>query len=249
MAGVTAESITYLEAHGTGTPLGDPIEVAGLNKAFRASTSETNFCSLGTAKANVGHLDVAAGGVGLIKTVLQIQNRAIPGLLHFEEPNPHLELANSPFYFSRKLEPWEANGSPLRAGVSAFGVGGTNAHLVVEEPPQLKASDAGREQQLLVWSAKTPAALADLTQSLARHLSSNPDLNFADAAWTLQAGRSRHHLRRAMVAASAQEAADAAQCRRRHNHSEAGQALRESFGCLLLSRPGSAVDRHGAPAL
>ena len=108
MAGVPAESITYLEAHGTGTPLGDPIEVAGLNKAFRASTSETNFCSLGTAKANVGHLDVAAGGVGLIKTVLQIQNRAIPGLLHFEEPNPHLELANSPFYFSRELEPWQS---------------------------------------------------------------------------------------------------------------------------------------------
>ena len=209
MAGVTAESITYLEAHGTGTPLGDPIEVAGLNKAFRASTSETGFCSLGTAKANVGHLDVAAGGVGLIKTVLQIQNRAIPGLLHFEEPNPHLELANSPFYFSRKLEPWEANGSPLRAGVSAFGVGGTNAHLVVEEPPQLPASDAGREQQLLVWSAKTPAALGNLTQSLASHFSKDADLNFADAAWTLQTGRSRHHLRRALVAASAQEAADA----------------------------------------
>jgi amino acid adenylation domain-containing protein len=208
MAGVSAESITYLEAHGTGTPLGDPIEVAGLNKAFRTSTSETSFCSLGTAKANVGHLDVAAGGVGLIKTVLQIQNRAIPRLLHFEEPNPHLELANSPFYFSRKLEPWQANGSPLRAGVSAFGVGGTNAHLVVEEPPQLTASDAGREHQLLVWSAKTPAALSELTQSLASHLSSNPDLNFADAAWTLQTGRSRHHLRRALVAASAQEAAE-----------------------------------------
>ena len=209
MAGVSAESITYLEAHGTGTPLGDPIEVAGLNKAFRASTSETNFCSLGTAKANVGHLDVAAGGVGLIKTVLQIQNRAIPGLLHFEEPNPHLELANSPFYFSRKIEPWKANGTPLRAGVSAFGVGGTNAHIIVEEPPQLPASDAGREHQLLVWSAKTPTALGNLTQSLARHLSNNADLNFADAAWTLQTGRSRHHLRRALVAASAQEAADA----------------------------------------
>ena len=102
MAGVPAESITYIEAHGTGTPLGDPIEIAGLNKAFRASTSETSFCSLGTAKANVGHLDVAAGGVGLIKTVLQIENRTIPGLLHFEQPNPHLELANSPFYFNRE---------------------------------------------------------------------------------------------------------------------------------------------------
>ena len=208
MAGVTAESISYIEAHGTGTPLGDPIEVAGLNKAFRASTSEMGFCSLGTAKANVGHLDVAAGGVGLIKTVLQMQNRAIPGLLHFEEPNPHLELENSPFYFSRNLEPWESNGTPLRAGVSAFGVGGTNAHLVVEEPPQLGSSDAGREQQLLVWSAKTPAALSELTQSLARNFSAHPEHNLADAAWTLQVGRSRHHLRRAGVVGTAQEAAE-----------------------------------------
>jgi amino acid adenylation domain-containing protein len=208
MAGVDAESITYVEAHGTGTPLGDPIEVAGLNKAFRASTSETNFCSLGTAKANVGHLDVAAGGVGLIKTVLQIQNRAIPGLLHFEEPNPHLELEKSPFYFSRKLEPWESNGSPLRAGVSAFGVGGTNAHVVVEEPPQLPLSDAGREQQLLVWSAKTPAALSELTQSLAQNFTKHPGQNLADSAWTLQSGRSRHQLRRAVVVASVQEAAE-----------------------------------------
>ncbi len=209
MAGVPAASITYLEAHGTGTPLGDPIEIAGLNKAFRASTSETGFCSLGTAKANVGHLDVAAGGVGLIKTVLQIENRTIPGLLHFEKPNPHLDLANSPFYFNPELQPWQTNGVPLRAGVSAFGVGGTNAHVVVEEPPQLRPSDSGREHQLLVWSAKTPTALGTLTQSLAHHFSSNPDRNFADAAWTLQTGRSRHHFRRALVAACAHEAAEA----------------------------------------
>ena len=209
MAGITADSITYLEAHGTGTPLGDPIEVAGLNKAFRASTSETNFCSLGTAKANVGHLDVAAGGVGLIKTVLQIQNRAIPGLLHFEEPNPHLELANSPFYFTRQIAPWESNGAPLRAGVSAFGVGGTNAHVVVEEPPQIEPSDEGREHQLLIWSAKTAAAASELTQSLAQHFAKYPEQNLADAAWTLQTGRSRHHLRRALVAPSAQGAAEA----------------------------------------
>ncbi|MBV8436658.1 MAG: amino acid adenylation domain-containing protein [Silvibacterium sp.] len=207
MAGVPAESITYIEAHGTGTPLGDPIEIAGLNKAFRTSTSAANFCSIGTAKANVGHLDVAAGGVGLIKTVLQIQNRTIPGLLHFEEPNPHLELDNSPFYFTRRLEPWQSNGSPLRAGVSAFGVGGTNAHVVVEEPPQVEPSDAGREQQVLVWSAKTPGALTNLTQSLSEHFAQHPEQNFADAAWTLETGRSRHHFRRALVAGSTQEAA------------------------------------------
>jgi amino acid adenylation domain-containing protein len=207
MAGVTADSITYLEAHGTGTPLGDPIEVAALNKAFRASTSETHFCSLGTAKANVGHLDVAAGATGLIKTVLQIENRAIPGLLHFEKPNPHLELANSPFTINRELRPWESNGTPLRAGVSAFGVGGTNAHVIVEEPPQLAPSDAGREHQLLVWSAKTPAALDRLSQSLGKHFTASSQTNFADAAYTLQVGRSRHHHRRAVAVSSAQEAA------------------------------------------
>ncbi|MBV8630587.1 MAG: acyltransferase domain-containing protein, partial [Silvibacterium sp.] len=207
MAGVPAESITYIEAHGTGTPLGDPIEIAGLNKAFRTSTSAENFCSVGTAKANVGHLDVAAGGVGLIKTVLQIQNRAIPGLLHFEAPNPHLELEHSPFYFTRKLEPWHSNGTPLRAGVSAFGVGGTNAHVIVEEPPQMEPSDDGREHQILVWSAKTPGALGNLTQSLAKHFAANPEQSLADAAWTLQVGRSRHHHRRALVAGSAREAA------------------------------------------
>src|SRR5215470_12213 len=138
MAGVSADSISYVEAHGTATPIGDPIEIAALTKAFRKSTQARQFCSIGTAKANVGHLDVAAGATGLIKTVLQIENRTIPRLLHFEKPNPHLDLATSPFSISQATQPWTAQSNlPLRAGVSAFGMGGTNAHVIVEEAPAL----------------------------------------------------------------------------------------------------------------
>ncbi|WP_263360082.1 non-ribosomal peptide synthetase/type I polyketide synthase [Acidicapsa ligni] len=206
MAGVSADSISYIEAHGTGTPLGDPIEVAALTRAFRSTTAATQFCSLGTAKANVGHLDVASGATGLIKTVLQIENRTIPGLLHFTQPNPHLDLDNSPFFIDRDLRPWKTTGAPLRAGVSAFGVGGTNAHIIVEEPPVTRISDAGREHQLFVWSAKTPTALANISNALGQHFSKHTDANLADAAYTLQVGRSAHKLRRAAIVSSAAEA-------------------------------------------
>ncbi len=207
MAGLPTESITYIEAHGTGTPIGDPIEVAALTKAFRSSTNAEHFCSLGTAKANVGHLDVAAGAVGLIKAVLQIQNRTIPGLLHFNKANPHLDLGNSPFFIDAKPRAWDGEGFPLRAGISAFGVGGTNAHLIVEEPPAVVPSGVARASKLLVWSAKTPASLAHLTTALSDHFAVSSDQNLADAAYTLQAGRSAHRLRRAVVTSSAAEAA------------------------------------------
>jgi amino acid adenylation domain-containing protein len=209
MAGVTADSISYLEAHGTGTPLGDPIEVAALNRAFRASTSASHFCSLGTAKANVGHLDVAAGATGLIKAVLQIENRTIPGLLHFNNPNPHLGLAGSPFFVDQTTRRWDSRGNPLRAGVSAFGVGGTNAHVIVEEPPVVKDSEAesGRENQLIVWSAKTPTALANVGDSLARYFANSPKSSLDDIAYTLQVGRAAHTLRRAAVVPKSADAA------------------------------------------
>ncbi len=206
MAGVPAESITYLEAHGTATPLGDPIEVAGLTKAFARSTQKRQFCAIGTAKSNIGHLDVAAGSAGLIKTVLQIENRRIPKLLHYEQPNPHLDLENSPFFIASEARDWEAKDAPLRAGVSAFGIGGTNAHVIVEEPPALFPSGEGRKQQLLVWSAKTPTALDAVRKDLAAHLKAHPDINLADAAYTLQVGRSRHQHRSALAVSSVEDA-------------------------------------------
>jgi len=209
MAGVTADSISYIEAHGTATPLGDPIEVAALAKAFSKSTHARQFCSIGTAKANVGHLDVAAGATGLIKTVLQIENRTIPKLLHFEKPNPHLDLNNTPFKVAQNTQPWKTDSLPLRAGVSAFGMGGTNAHVIVEEAPVPTLSDQGRAHQLLLCSAKTPTALTTMTNDLAHFFATQSDVNLADAAYTLQTGRSRHKHRSALVASSAEEVSEA----------------------------------------
>jgi amino acid adenylation domain-containing protein len=209
MAGVPAESITYLEAHGTATPLGDPIEIAALTKAFERSTQARQFCAIGTAKSNIGHLDVAAGAAGLIKTVLQIENRRIPKLLHYEQPNPHLDLENSPFFVAKDAQDWKAKDTPLRAGVSAFGIGGTNAHVIVEEPPVLPESGESRKQQLLVWSAKTPTALDAVRRELAAYLSAHHDINLADAAYTLQAGRSRHQYRSAVTTDSVADAIQA----------------------------------------
>jgi amino acid adenylation domain-containing protein len=211
MAGIAADTISYIEAHGTGTPLGDPIEVAALTRAFRTSTAATQFCSLGTAKGNVGHLDVAAGAAGLIKTVLQIQNRTIPGLLHFNNPNPDLDLAKSPFFVDEKPRPWQANGVPLRAGVSAFGVGGTNAHIILEESPTERKSEPGRNEQLLLWSAKTPSALSNISTALGQYFRSHPEANLADAAYTLQVGRGSHKLRRAVILNSLAQAAELGQ--------------------------------------
>ncbi|GGG93372.1 hypothetical protein GCM10011586_05150 [Silvibacterium dinghuense] len=206
MAGVDPETITYIEAHGTATPLGDPIEVAALTKAFRKKTQARAFCSIGTAKSNVGHLDVAAGATGLIKTVLQIENRRIPKLLHYEAPNPNLELEGSPFVIAKEDCVWNPENLPLRAGVSAFGIGGTNAHVIVEEAPELPASSTGQRDQLLVWSAKTPTALEAMRANLAEYFTNHPEANLADAAWTLQAGRSRFEHRAALVASSVEDA-------------------------------------------
>ena len=160
LAGVDANTITYVEAHGTATPLGDPIEVAALTKAFRLGTDRKQFCALGSIKTNLGHLDVAAGVTGLIKVALSLRNKVIPASLHFSSPNPKLDLANSPFYVNAKLQPWSAaSGVPRRAGISSFGTGGTNAHLVVEEAPEIPVSGASRPWQLMTLSAKTPEAL------------------------------------------------------------------------------------------
>ncbi len=208
-AGVDAGSVSYIEAHGTGTPLGDPIEIAALTKAFRLSTQANGFCAIGTGKTNIGHLDVAAGVTGLIKTTLSLQNGLLPPMLYFEKPNPKIDFANSPFYPVTKLTEWKSGATPRRAGVSAFGVGGTNAHVVLEEAPKLAPSGKSRPQQLLVLSAKTPAALEQMTANLAAHLEANPQVNLADVAWTLQAGRRGFNHRRALVCRDAKDAAAA----------------------------------------
>jgi acyl transferase domain-containing protein len=199
VAGVPAETISYVEAHGTGTSLGDPIEVAALTRAFRMSTPKQRFCALGSVKTNVGHLNAAAGVAGLIKTVLALQHREIPPSLHFNQPNPAIDFAQSPFYVNDKLTPWNSEPNPRRAGVSSFGMGGTNAHIVLEEAPPVTKQGSSRNDQLLILSAKTPTALESTTQNLVTALANNTDINLADVAYTLQIGRRPFQHRRIVV--------------------------------------------------
>jgi amino acid adenylation domain-containing protein len=191
MAGVEADSITYVEAHGTATPLGDPIEIAGLTEAFRASTNAKQFCAIGTGKTNVGHLDAAAGVTGLIKTALSVREGVLPPTLHYRKPNPRIDFANSPFYVNDTLANWNPAGMPRRAGVSSFGVGGTNAHVILEEAPQACCAEPQQEHYLHLLSAKSPTALQEATARLDAHLKSNPEIDLGDVAYTLHAGRRR----------------------------------------------------------
>jgi amino acid adenylation domain-containing protein len=198
-SGVSPDTIGYIEAHGTGTPLGDPIELAALTQAFSAKTTTRQFCAIGTAKTNVGHLDVAAGVTGLINATNILQHGILPPTLHFQTPNPKFDLGNSPFYVNTKLKEWKSNEKPKRAGVSAFGVGGTNAHVILEEAPAQTSDASLRPAQLLILSARTKEALERATENLVEHLKSSPQLHLADAAWTLQVGRRRFPHRRAAV--------------------------------------------------
>lgn len=208
MAAVDAASIGYVETHGTGTDLGDLIEVAALTEAFRAAGDGVGWCGIGSLKSNLGHLDTAAGAASLIKTVLGLQAGQIPPSLHFTAPNPKLELDSSPFYVNATLRDWpRLQGAPRRAGVSSFGIGGTNAHVVVEEAPALPASDAGRPWQVLPLGARGTAALAQGTERLAAHLRSSQDA-LADVAYSLQTGRQGFRHRRAVVARDGASAAN-----------------------------------------
>ncbi|HJP95193.1 MAG TPA: SDR family NAD(P)-dependent oxidoreductase [Pyrinomonadaceae bacterium] len=206
VAGVDAETITYVEAHGTGTPLGDPIEIAALTKAFSASTQKRNFCAVGSVKTNMGHLDAAAGIAGLIKTILALKNRMLPPSLHFVQPNPVIDFANSAFYVNANLAPWQANGAPRRAGVSSFGIGGTNAHVIVEEAPAYVPAVARRPWQLLCFSARTMTALEASTSNLTHHLREHPELSLPDVAYTLNVGRRAFAHRRFLVCRDTEDA-------------------------------------------
>ena len=205
MAGFSAETIGFIEAHGTGTELGDSVEVAALTQAFRHATDKKGFCALGSLKSNLGHLDTAAGGASLIKTVLAIQHRQIPPTVHFEKPNPQIDLANSPFYVNGELREWEAGSAPRRAGVSSFGIGGTNAHVVLEEAPLQPDSGPSRPWQMLLLSARTETALDRATENLASHLERHVEADLADVAYTLALGRKAFDHRRVLVCQTAAE--------------------------------------------
>ena len=209
LAGISPHTIGYMEAHGTATPLGDPIEIAALTQVFREETDDVGFCRLGSLKANVGHLDAAAGVAGLIKAVLVLREGIIPPLVNFTSPNPRLALETSPFAASADATPWPATGAPRRAGVSSFGIGGTNAHAVLEQAPDQKLDAFRRKHQLLVVSAQTRAALSEASARLAAHVGDGPDEPLSDVAWTLQSGRTSFPVRRFIVAANSDEAVTA----------------------------------------
>jgi amino acid adenylation domain-containing protein len=218
-SGVGPETIGYIEAHGTGTPLGDPIELAALTQAFRAKTADKQFCAIGTAKTNVGHLDVAAGVTGLINATNILRHGILPPTLHFRKPNPKFDLENSPFYVNTGKKAWKPQESPRRAGVSAFGVGGTNAHVILEEPPAKSFEPSTRPAQLLVLSARSESALEKATDNLVEQLKAQPELCLPDVAWTLQVGRRKFAHRRAAVVNSIPEAIEALSKRdRKHVH-------------------------------
>ncbi|MCX6316578.1 MAG: amino acid adenylation domain-containing protein, partial [Bacteroidetes bacterium] len=195
-ARVQPETITYIEAHGTGTKLGDPVEIAGLTRAF--VTTQKQYCAIGSVKTNIGHLDAAAGVAGLIKTILALKHREIPPSLHYREANPNIDFSTSPFYVNHTLKKWESSGHPLRAGVSSFGIGGTNAHVILEEAPGREPALPGKKQQLLLLSGKTPSAVYRNALALQEYLTA-ATYELADIAFTLQTGRTAFSCREAVV--------------------------------------------------
>lgn len=207
VADVSADTLGYLECHGTGTPIGDPIEIAALTQAFRQSTERKQFCAIGSVKTNIGHLDTAAGVVGMSKTVLALQHKQIPPSLNFEAPNPAIDFASSPFVVNAKLRDWTAGPTPRRAGVNSLGVGGTNAHAILEEAPRQSESTPSAAPQLLTLSARNRAALDDAARRLAEHLRAHPEQKLADVAYTLLHGRKKFDVRRVVTATSHDEAA------------------------------------------
>jgi 3-oxoacyl-(acyl-carrier-protein) synthase/thioesterase domain-containing protein/SAM-dependent methyltransferase/acyl carrier protein len=208
-AAVSPDTISYVEAHGSATALGDAIEVAALGEVFGPRADPASRCALGTVKTNIGHLDAAAGIAVLIKTVLMLEHRTIPPNLHFKKPNPKLKLDESPFYIPTTSSSWPDAATPRRAGVSAFGIGGTNAHVVLEEAPTRAVTSPTSQDQLLVLSAKSSSALEQARLDLAAHLRAHPELDLADVAYTLQRGRQSFTHRCALVCHSLEDAANA----------------------------------------
>ncbi len=211
-AGVPAESISYVETHGTATALGDPIEIASLTRAYRQHTDKIGYCAIGSVKTNVGHLDRAAGVTSLIKTVMALKHEQIPASLHYQSPNPEIDFASSPFYVNTQLSPWPRIAEqPLRAGINSLGMGGTNVHLVLEQAPELSPDSPSRPWQLLLLSAKTETALQQATQNLLDYLQTHTETEFADVAHTLQVGRWVFDHRRMLVCRNREDAIAALQ--------------------------------------
>ncbi|MGQ0456801.1 MAG: type I polyketide synthase [Hyphomicrobium sp.] len=256
LAGISADSIQYVECHGTGTYLGDPIEVEALTQAFRQSTDKKGYCRIGSVKTNIGHLDTAAGVVGLIKAALAIEHGEIPPTLGFEKPNPAINFSGSPFVVNDRLSPWPATAGPRRAAVNSLGVGGTNAHAILEQSPRsvgaakgAPATPSAGEPALLVLSAKNKKALDDSAVRMAEHIAANPDVPLDDVAYTLFTGRRHFEHRRVLAVADRADAVEALanlkDARRAHTHTPVELAS----GAVFLFPGGGAQYPHMARTL
>jgi acyl transferase domain-containing protein/NADP-dependent 3-hydroxy acid dehydrogenase YdfG/acyl carrier protein len=208
VAGVESSTIGYVETHGTGTQIGDPIEIAALTKAFRETSRDVSYCALGAVKSNFGHLDTAAGVAGFIKAVLAVKFGRVPATLHYASPNPKIQFDSTPFYVNASLRELRPVGgaSRRRAGVNSLGVGGTNAHVIIEEPPTVESQVDENSASLIVLSARSPDGLDRAAERLRVHLNGNPSICLADAAFTLQNGRHSFAHRRVFVARNGEEA-------------------------------------------
>ena len=212
LAKLPPETITYVEAHGTGTALGDPIEIAALTQAFRTGTEKTQFCAIGSVKTNIGHLNIASGIAGFIKTVLCLHHKQLPPSLHFQSPNPQIDFPQTPFYVNTHLQDWQPQGFPRRASVNSLGIGGTNVHVVLEEASGesfgenlQRSSDPPSSPQVFTLSAKTESALQQLAQRYADFLAQHPDCSLVDLCFTANTGRSPFAHRLAAIASTPAE--------------------------------------------
>jgi phthiocerol/phenolphthiocerol synthesis type-I polyketide synthase E len=214
MADAAPETIDYIECHGTGTLIGDPIEVTALARAYGGQADMPGRCALASVKTNIGHADAAAGAAGFIKAVFALRHRQIPASLNFSTPNPQIDFERSPFYVNTTLQDWVGGHSPRRVAVNSFGMGGTNAHVILEEAPPSTSGQSLRTSQLLLLSARTESALTRMAANLSEHLHQHPEAELADTAYTLQVGRRRFAQRMAFVAHDRDELSAA--------HSDAG---------------------------
>lgn len=242
-AEIDPATISYVEAHGTATPLGDPIEIEGLINGF-GEQAEKQFCAIGSVKSNIGHLTAAAGVAGFIKTALALHHKTIPASLHFTTPNPAIDFVNSPFFVNTKRSDWVLTGIrndfPRRAGVSSFGVGGTNVHVVLEEftdaspVPFIEQPIAERPAQLLTWSAKTVVSREGYAERLAKRFEAESQTGLADTAFTLQTTRADFRHRRFIVATSEKEIAE----KLRADATSGAKTVKEAPGDVVFMFPG-----------
>lgn len=206
LSGINPEDIEYIEAHGTGTSLGDPIEMSALTNVFKQSTDKKSYCAIGSVKGNIGHAISGAGIAGIVKTALALKHEQIPPSINFSVPNSKIDFENSPFYVNTQLREWKSKGKPRAAAVSSFGFGGTNVHAVMEEAPAVESAPDTRKWKLVTLSAKTPKALETMRANLAQYFKNNSGMNFADAVYTLNVGRKEFEHRYAFVCSSMEEA-------------------------------------------